>query len=270
MNVLQNHLKLREEELMQLSRIAGQSGHPVQMGSAREDYIREFLRQHHGESVTIAGPGEIIDSDSQINQMRNQYDVLVVRKDYPRIPLSTFTSAYLVESVIATVEVKSTLTKHELQKSFQSAKALKSLKPSLNLSGLYMNPPYCGPLYILVAYDMKGSLNSLCRNLHEFSLETHPVVNPDSRPEDTYRSNAIDAICILGRGIIHFRRLPLGFRPLETEYNLPHEWVQARSKSGALAFLFALVTDASTRGHVVPHINNYLAGGIEPEQLFTF
>jgi hypothetical protein len=53
-------------------------------GTPREAFIREFLEGHLPENVAI-GTGEIIDSTSKPNSPRNQFDIVIYRKSYPKL-----------------------------------------------------------------------------------------------------------------------------------------------------------------------------------------
>ena len=99
------------------------------------------------------GTGEIIDASSRAGETRNQHDVVLYRRDYPRIPLGGSVHGFLVDSVVATVEVKSRLTKAGLRKAVRAAIAFKSLSPTYRdtqQAGIYRPP---GPLSFVLAFS---------------------------------------------------------------------------------------------------------------------
>lgn len=101
-------------------------------GSARETFVREFLSDHLPTSYGI-GTGEIVDCKSKASEPRNQHDLVVYEHDFPRIYLGGGINAYLRESVIATIEVKPTLEKDELNSAAEAAMKLKRLLPTGSL-----------------------------------------------------------------------------------------------------------------------------------------
>src|SRR5215831_10135236 len=112
--MLKSHMDAKEDALVAISKIPANSGHPLHKGTPREAFIREFLETHLPENVAI-GTGEIIDANSQPNVSRNQFDIVIYKKNYPKLDFGGGISGYLIESVIATVEVKSTLSQAELE-----------------------------------------------------------------------------------------------------------------------------------------------------------
>src|SRR5678815_2301229 len=121
------HFATVEGVLIEKGKISANAGHSLHVGTPREVFISEFLRDHHARSVDF-GTGEIIDHESQAKGQRNQHDIVVHYRDFPRIPFGGNTYAFLSESVVATIEVKSTLTKDEFFHSMGVARATKLLK----------------------------------------------------------------------------------------------------------------------------------------------
>lgn len=111
--MLAAHLDNHERILLAFSEIAQQAGNTNLRGGPREWFVREFLREHLPTTVEI-GQGEIIDRNSRPNPSRDaqrpQVDVVVYRSDLPRIPFGQGSAAFLVEGVLATMEIKSRLT----------------------------------------------------------------------------------------------------------------------------------------------------------------
>ena len=106
--MLKSHIDTMENHLLAISQIPANAGHPLHKGTPREAFIKEFLASHLGEGVAI-GTGEIIDANSGPNERRNQIDIVIHKRDYPKLDFGGGISGFLVESVVAIIEVKSTL-----------------------------------------------------------------------------------------------------------------------------------------------------------------
>jgi hypothetical protein len=124
--LLQDHLRAVEDTLLAQSRIPAHAGHPLHKGTPRENFLKTFLATHLSERVAV-GQGEIIDARTQANDPRHQNDIIIYHRNFPRISFDQAISAYLVESVVATIEVKSALTKDELEKAIKAAHDNKQL-----------------------------------------------------------------------------------------------------------------------------------------------
>lgn len=80
-------------------------GHPVLIGDAREFIIENVLKRILPPAYEI-GRGQIIDSDDKKSR---QLDIVIARSDSPALALPGGDKLYLLESVLATIEVKSHL-----------------------------------------------------------------------------------------------------------------------------------------------------------------
>src|SRR5271156_5033390 len=125
--MLFEHFAAVEHRLLCSSKVPGNAGHPIHKGTPREAFIREFLLGHLGTRAAI-GTGEIIDATSISGGTRNQIDIVISKSEFPKIELGGGLNAFLAESVIATIEVKSTLTRACLKKAVQSSSIAKKLK----------------------------------------------------------------------------------------------------------------------------------------------
>jgi hypothetical protein len=124
--MLSAHFELIEKCLIARSEIVDTSGHSVHKGTPREAFVREFLQDHLPQNLSI-GQGEIIDKDSQPREERHNIDVVLYRNEYPRLTFGGGVTAFLAESVVATIEVKSVLTKAGLKKATEAASHVKQL-----------------------------------------------------------------------------------------------------------------------------------------------
>ncbi|WP_271104431.1 DUF6602 domain-containing protein [Pseudomonas tohonis] len=101
--------------------------HSTVLGDARESFIRDVLKRFLPSNISI-GSGQIVDSEGGISR---QIDLIIYRNDFPT--LRTFGSAdvYLIEGVVATVEVKSQLNEKTLFEALENGKSVRNLRPSL-------------------------------------------------------------------------------------------------------------------------------------------
>jgi hypothetical protein len=122
--MLKAHMDEVENTLLATSRIPANSGHTLHRGTPREAFIRQFLESHLAQTVAI-GTGEVIDALSQPREQRTQVDVVIYKRDYPKLHLGGGIDAFLAESVVAAIEVKSVLTEVDLGRSIENARTLR-------------------------------------------------------------------------------------------------------------------------------------------------
>lgn len=263
--MLKSHFDAVENSLLARSRIPANSGHTIHKGTPREEFISEFLQDHLSESVAISS-GEIIDSDSKPNEKRNQIDIVVYRRDYPKLKFSRDINAFLAESVVATIEVKSILDRDGLEQSIKTARNTKNLKRSLITPILAGYPPpsilnyvvaYDGPARIQTVDDWIGSIHD------DLAIESPPI--GATRIERFKASSpSVDAVFILGKGFIHFDNTALSFMPDQARAQDPNlKWAMANTTTGNLFLLFLFLTQASIgtsggqRLHPTPYVADF-------------
>ena len=157
--VLEHHLEAVEEHLLSISKIPAGSGHSLHKGTPREAFIREFLANHLSEKVAV-GTGEVISRESVTGEARNQHDVVIYKPEYPRLDFGGDIRAFLVESVVSTIEVKSTLTESDVENAVRAAQALKSMPAA---TGAFMRTGWIPshPLSFIVAYDGPAKMQTV-------------------------------------------------------------------------------------------------------------
>lgn len=108
--------------------------HSTNLGNAREHFIAEILSRTLPRSVVV-GSGEITDG----NRRSGQQDIIIYRSDFPVLTGSNSVNTYLIEGVIATIEVKSNLTSGDpigLISAFRNVATVLSLtNQAIRLSG---------------------------------------------------------------------------------------------------------------------------------------
>ena len=95
------------------------------LGDAREFVIREILTRFLPSSVLI-GTGIIVDSNGKPS---NQIDIILYRQNFPIFRSLGSQDTFLLEGVLATIEVKSKLDEKALKEALENYKSVKRLKP---------------------------------------------------------------------------------------------------------------------------------------------
>lgn len=167
--MLAEHFAAVENQLLSTSLIPANAGHTLHRGTPREAFIKQFLAGHLSARAAI-GTGEMIDANSQARQPRSQFNIVVYESDYPKIDFGGGITAFLAEAVVATIEVKSLLTKDELKKAVSNAAQVKRLQRNLVTSFTAGNVPQ-GILSYVVAYDGPAQIETVFRWLVDIEAE---------------------------------------------------------------------------------------------------
>jgi len=244
------HFAVRERLLITAGEVAALSGHPGNIGMPREAFIREFLVDHLPERLAI-GQGEVIDANSVYGQARPQVDVVLYLRDFPRIPLGGGVAAHFVESVVATIEVKSRLTRAELNRAIAAAQRIKQLQRNLHL---FIQPAYSPPavLCYVVAYDGPARPQTTAAWIARYHAD-HAIVSANLPPQLAARlpvaSPHVDGVFVLGKHFVLFDNTPMGITiPDAARAALPQaNWlVVEQHPTGGLFTLFMLLTIATS------------------------
>lgn len=268
--MLKAHLDAVEQHLLQISKIPANSGHMLHRGTPREAFIKEFLTGHLSAKVAV-GTGEIIDANSLPRQSRNQFDIVIYKADYPKIDLGGGISAFLAESVVATIEVKSLLTNAELDVAINSANKVKHLQRNLitSFTSGYVPP---GILSYVIAYGGPVNISTVYGWLK--SIETSKRLNQGTLPlTGDHRlgvlSESLEAIVLLGKGTIVFDNAPVSLVTDQVRALQPDSRYQViPGADGNLLWLFLLLTQAASNvtaqwSSLVPYLQIYSARGIQ-------
>lgn len=255
--MLLSHFNAIENVLLQKFKIPANSGHSLHKGTPRETFIREFLQDHLSELIGI-GTGEIIDKDSKPKTQRNQNDIVLYRKNFPTIDFGSGIKAFLAESVVATIEVKSTLTEDELKNSFNSIINTKKLTRKFDaiFSSGYVPPSI---LSVIIAYDGPANMDTVKGWIDKYNTAnniSYPVLPLKSNEREKVISPLADLIIVLGKGFIKFDNGPFTFyntTSLEDlaiqlsnrQISIPNfKWIISSQKENNLVILFTLLTMA--------------------------
>lgn len=244
--MLQAHMRAQEQRLLASSRISANSGHNLHKGTPREAFIREFLQYHMSETIGI-GTGEIIDCNSKPNEKRNQIDIVLYRRSYPKLDFGGGITCFLAESVIAIIEVKSELTEVEMGKSIEAAKNVKALSRSLSFIANEFQPPSI--LCYVVAYDGPASMKTVVNwfpDLHKASDIELPPMPPTNIERYKVASPGVDGVFVLGKGFIQFDNSPSCINTQDKPLTDPRlHWNVVNTKDTSLLMLFLALTTAA-------------------------
>lgn len=246
--MLVSHINAIEEVLLAQSRTAKNAGHPNLRGGPREWFIRDFLQGHLPSTLEV-GQGEIIDCNSRPNppqgSYRPQVDVVLYRRDVPKISYSTTDSAYLAEGAMATIESKSVLTDTELGNACKASIAHKSLNRQSS-SGMTVGNMPTEIISYVVAYDGPANMQTVSGWLVNYVRTNN--ANPDQ---------LVDLVIILGKGVLW--RLK-SFQALQIpNATSNHNWAYIDQKEKNLFTLFTHMLTWTSASSTPPNTLGYAA-----------
>jgi len=239
--MLKSHMDAVENHLIQISRIPANAGHTLHRGTPREAFIREFLSNHLSANVAI-GTGEIIDANSQPRAQRNQFDIVIYKNNYPKLDFGGGISGFLIESVVATIEVKSVLDQTAIDQAVRAANKSKNLVPNINRS---FSTGWIPPKVInyVVAYDgpaQMTTVHSWIANVH--AQNNIPMPSWTQQNRTSVPGTALDGVVVLSKGFVKLDNSPL---TLNSQQNpAPGIHIVCDSQSGNLLMLFLALQEA--------------------------
>ncbi|MBN1372090.1 MAG: hypothetical protein JW987_09110, partial [Anaerolineaceae bacterium] len=250
--MLVSYLNAIEKVLLAKSDVASKAGHPNLRGGPREWFVEEFLLNHL-PSLWELGQGEIISSDSapnpSTNMYRNQNDLVIYRRDYPKISYSPKDKAYLIEGVVATLEIKSKLNSTEFSETNEASQRHKNLI-SEGRSGLGLQ---CGDniwvpsrhISYVIAYDGPKEMSTIANWLPTQTKELG--VAPDL---------LVDMVVVLGKGVVwRIDAFPAYEIPDRPEN---HNWAYIQQQENNIYALFAHMLTIRRSDSSSPRTINYV------------
>lgn len=177
------------------------------VGTAREIFIRQFLKDHLGGSIGI-GTGEIISAFRPHDLKDRQQDVVVYDDRFPRLSLSDDLSSFLIESVFCTIEVKTTLTKEEYLKSARAGAELKH-RWGMQTAAIRKQAPrrflvaFEGPVKMSTVMGwMSNAYASNVTQSPEMPLSEMYFEGENELPRSQHVSSSLDGLFVLGAGCV--------------------------------------------------------------------
>ena len=233
--MLKSHMDAVETSLIHISQIPANAGHTLHRGTPREAFIKEFLEGHLSANVAI-GTGEIIDANSQPRASRNQFDIVIYKTNYPKLDFGGGINGFMIESVVATIEVKSVLDQAAIDQSVKAAHAAKSLMPNISTSfSTGWIPPRV--LNFVVAYTgpaQMSTVHSWILNSHTSQNIPRPTWNPDNRV--SVPGTALDGVFLFQKGFVKLDNSPMTLNTQQPP--VAGTQVICDSSSGNLLMLF--------------------------------
>jgi hypothetical protein len=244
--MLKEHFDAVERRLIATSQIPANSGHTLHRGTPREAFIREFLTGHLSERVAVS-TGEIIDSNSAPRERRNQFDLVIYRRDYPKLDFGGGINAFLAESVVATIEIKSVLDRGGINQSVTAASNAKVLNRNfVNAFTAGYQPPSI--LNYVVAYDGPARMETVRDWISAAQREAgvdEPALPPTGAGRASVASPGLDGVFVLGKGYWYFDNTPMGLINDAVRAAHPElRWVYADTPENNLLLLFLFLTNA--------------------------
>jgi hypothetical protein len=239
--MLKSHMDAVENSLVHISQIPANAGHSLHKGTPREAFIKEFLEGHLSSNVAI-GTGEIIDSNSQPRAQRNQYDIVIYKTSYPKLDFGGGISGFLIESVVATIEVKSLLDQSGIDQSVKAAKNAKSLVPNINksFSTGWIPPKVINYVVAYVGPAQMATVHGWIVNSHNKYNIPMPILTPQNRTQ--VAGTALDGVILLNKGFIKLDNTPMSLN--NPQNPAPGTHIVADSASGNLLMLFLALQEA--------------------------
>jgi hypothetical protein len=101
--------------------------HGGELGDVREALINGVLLRIL-PSIYEIGKGEIVDC---LGKHSRQIDLIIARRDFPSLSLPSGSKVYLIESILATIEVKSELNNETLSQALENCASVADLTPNV-------------------------------------------------------------------------------------------------------------------------------------------
>jgi len=256
------HFAAIENALIANSKIQENSGHSLHKGTPREIFIKNFLSSHLGETVSF-GTGEIIDCKSAPKESRNQFDIVIHKKEFPKLDFQGGVSAFVAESVIATIEVKSSLTYKDFYIAFVAAMNCKKMERHFHEGlKLWYQPPKI--INIIVAYNGPTKMKTVYKWIKKIDKEfgiSYEEMSEDIQKRINVGSPGIDGVFILGKGYLHFDNWLINqFDPEMRKNNKWAKWLFGNTVDSNVLILFLnlsqIINTYSQRSlNMIPYLN---------------
>jgi hypothetical protein len=151
---------------------------------------------------------QIIDHRSKPREPRNQFDIVIYRRNYPKLDFGGVTG-FLVESVVATIEVKSVLDSAAVLQAVTAASNLKKLEPQYSRAASFgWFPPK--PLSFLIAYSGPAKMSTV--RDWENKARTDLLLPPDewtAAERLKTPGHCLDGVSVLGLGAHYLCNTPM-------------------------------------------------------------
>ena len=193
-------------------------------GSSRENILREYIKQLLPQKFAV-GNGIITDVNGTQSK---QQDFFVYDAFNSPIFLHMESSCVIpVESVYATVEVKSTLTKETLKQSIENIRSVKQLEITVLKNSPFIPAQFNFILGTVFSYTSDSAIETVVQNVDEICRDIPKEKQPS-------------VICILDKGLI-VNVLKDGMREIATMPSDSTTWGVIKNTKEINFYLFYLV-----------------------------
>lgn len=124
MPILFERMENEIESLKAAYRNVAVVGSPPDIGELREIFIQRVLKNMLPSTVEICS-GVLFDAE---DKRSNQQDIIIYRRDMPKLSFGKGPQFLFVEGALATIEVKSKIDEQEFNRAMDNIKSVKSLK----------------------------------------------------------------------------------------------------------------------------------------------
>ena len=228
--------------------------HGLNRGLIREAFIREFLAQNISDLWGV-GTGEIFDGETREGEIRNQIDVVIHNKRYPKLPLAAGIDLFFIETVSSTIEIKSRLTKEDVRNAAKAAKRIKSLAQfdpqRFNPTGMVKNPR---PYSFIFAYEGPAKIETVLKWMTDASREDDFGLDGlrDTKPGERgfFNHLFVDGVFVLGQGFVAVDALPFRSpveRAIKEGVPVPSSTIWIHGPERELEYLWAIINQLNEK-----------------------
>lgn len=183
-----------------------ETGHAPTIGAKCEAAVRRELRGFLPSSFGV-GNGFIYDA---YGDETGQTDFIITNPDNPLACLDDEPGTHVVDGVSVAGEVKAVLTTGELDKCIKQGNLHKQLRMSFNELDRFTVPAHrdymlqtgSAPAFIVIAFESKVASQTLLQRLADAPLVPVPAGKEFENGNGNDPQPPIDAVCLLGRGIL--------------------------------------------------------------------
>lgn len=168
------------------SNLTSRLEHSGLKGTMREDILKKYLKELLPKKYEVTS-GCIVDSSEK--QSKQQDFIIFDNFNSPSFVESEKEQIVPIESVYATVEVKSNLTIEELRKAINNIESVHKLEKTKSTVPRLFSSLIKAPLSMIFSYTSDTSLENIAKNLDELN-------------ENIEYKNRVSIICILDKGLI--------------------------------------------------------------------
>lgn len=211
-------------------------------GTSREDILRNYIKDLLPKKFTV-GSGIIIDANGTQSKQQDFYiydafqsPVILQYESYAIIP---------IESVYASVEIKSTLNSDTLKQSVENIKSVKSLELQIQKNELSISTRHNIVFGVIFAYSSSISIETIAGNLMEYCKNLSYNQQPN-------------IICILDQGVVlRVSKLGGGNVELDPGENNTYAIIKEREEINLYIFYLLLLQHLNTTCNFPPDLLQY-------------